>query len=63
MPTPEEQARETIDQLLEAAGWCVQGRQSLHLSATRAVAVCEFPLKAGFTGYLLRYSELDDRLD
>jgi type I restriction enzyme R subunit len=53
MPTPEEQARETIDQLLEAAGWRVQDREGLNLSVARGVAVREFPLTTGFADYLL----------
>ena len=53
MPTPEEQARETIDQLLEAAGWRVQNRNGLNLGAARGVAVREFPLETGFADYLL----------
>jgi type I restriction enzyme R subunit len=53
MPTPEEQARETIDNLLEAAGWCVQDREALNLGAARGVAVREFPLTTGFADYLL----------
>ena len=48
MPTPEEKARETIDALLEAAGWRVQDRSALNLGAARGVAVREFPLTAGF---------------
>jgi type I restriction enzyme R subunit len=53
MPTPEEQARETIDQLLEAAGWRVQDREGLNLGVARGVAVREFPLTTGFADYLL----------
>jgi type I restriction enzyme R subunit len=53
MPTPEEQAREKIDQLLEAAGWRVQDRSQLNLGAAVGVAVREFPLQTGFADYLL----------
>jgi hypothetical protein len=53
MPTPEERAREKIDQLLEAAGWQVQDRNQLNLGAARGVAVREFPLTTGFADYLL----------
>ena len=45
---PEEQARQAIDANLQAAGWLVQNRQDLDLSAGRGVAVAEFPLKQGF---------------
>ena len=53
MPTPEERARETIDTLLEAAGWRVQDRAALNLGAARGVAVREFPLATGYADYLL----------
>ena len=53
MPSPEQLARANIDQLLEAAGWQVQDRADLNLSAARGVAVREFPLSSGFADYLL----------
>ena len=53
MPSPEAQARQRIDGLLAAAGWCVQDRCALNLSAARGVAVREFPLQTGFADYLL----------
>jgi len=53
MPTPEAKARETIDALLGASGWRVQSREHLNLGAAGAVAVRGFPLKTGFTDYLL----------
>jgi type I restriction enzyme R subunit len=53
MPTPEQQARENIDQLLEAAGWRVQDRNELNLGAGLGVAVREFPLTTGIADYLL----------
>jgi type I restriction enzyme R subunit len=53
MPTPEEEARQRIDQLLDAAGWRVQDRHELNLGAAVGVAVCEFPLTTGFADYLL----------
>ena len=53
MPTPEEQARQKIDQLLDAAGWQVQDRSALNLGAARGVAVREFPLETGFADYML----------
>ena len=39
MPTPEEQAQEKIDQLLEVTGWHVQDHNELNLSASTGVAV------------------------
>ncbi len=51
--TPEQKARETIDHLLEAAGWSVQSRDQANLNASRGVAVAEFPLQTGFADYVL----------
>lgn len=53
MTTPEARARETIDALLEAAGWKVQDRHALSLGAALGVAVREFPLKNGYADYVL----------
>jgi type I restriction enzyme R subunit len=55
MPTPEEKARIDIDANLTAAGWLIQDRSELDLSAGRGIAVREFQLKAGFgaADYLL----------
>ncbi|MEM0961964.1 MAG: DEAD/DEAH box helicase family protein [Bacteroidota bacterium] len=49
--TPEDRARETIDDLLDAAGWDVKdyGRQDI----SRPVAIREFPLTTGSADYLL----------
>lgn len=53
--TPEEKARLDIDANLTAAGWVVQSREDLELTAARGVAVREFPMKSGFgfADYLL----------
>src|SRR5206468_12705462 len=53
MSTPEERARTNIDERLRAAGWVVQARDELDLSAGRGVAVSEFALRTGFADYLL----------
>ncbi len=45
--TPEEQARQNIDQLLTAAGWIVQDRDAANITAGRGVAIREFPMKNG----------------
>ena len=45
--TPEQQARRDIDADLAAAGWLVQRREDMDLSAGRGIAVCEFHMKAG----------------
>jgi type I restriction enzyme R subunit len=53
MTTPEQHARQNIDQLLDACGWKVQHYRELNLSAGRGVAVREFPLRTGFADYAL----------
>src|SRR5579863_5495064 len=50
---PEERARQNIDDLLEQAGWVVQDRKQINMSASRGVAVREYPLLAGTADYLL----------
>jgi type I restriction enzyme R subunit len=50
---PEEKARRKIDQLLEAAGWAVQEREQLNLSASLGVAVRDLSLKTGPADYVL----------
>jgi len=50
---PEEQAREQIDEKIQAAGWVVQSRGETNLGAARGVAVGEFPLTTGFADYML----------
>src|SRR4030042_6916775 len=50
---PEEKARRKIDQLLKAAGWAVQDRDQLNLSASLGVAVCDLSLKTGPADYVL----------
>jgi len=51
--TPEDHARQTIDRMLQAAGWAVQDYKQMNLGAAKGVAVREFPLKTGFADYLL----------
>ena len=51
--TPEEEARQEIDRLLEAAGWQVQDYKNLNLGAALGVAIREFPLESGQSDYLL----------
>ena len=45
--TPEERAREQIEQQLIAAGWVVEDAKAMNLLAGRGVAVREFSLAAG----------------
>lgn len=52
--TPEDQAREKIDELLTAAGWHVCDVKDTNIHAARGVAIREFPLPGhGFADYLL----------
>ncbi|MFZ2470972.1 MAG: type I restriction-modification enzyme R subunit C-terminal domain-containing protein [Methanothrix sp.] len=51
--TPEEAARQKIDELLTQAGWKIQDFHDLNLGAALGVAVREFPLQSGFADYLL----------
>lgn len=54
MAEPERSARETIDKLLQAAGWRVQDVGETNIQAARGVAIREFPLPGhGFADYLL----------
>ena len=53
MSTPEELARHDIDQMLELAGWSVQDTDGVDFTASRGIAIREFPLKTGFVDYLL----------
>jgi len=53
--TPEQQARESIDTLLTAAGWDICDADKANIHAARGVAIREFPLAKGhgFSDYLL----------
>jgi type I restriction enzyme R subunit len=51
--TPEERARQTIDRMLQEAGWAVQDYKQMNLGAAKGVAVREFHLKSGYADYLL----------
>ena len=53
--TPEEQARQTIDDALQKAGWDVQDTSNANVHAAKGVAIREFPLKSGYgtADYLL----------
>jgi type I restriction enzyme R subunit len=46
--TPEQKARREIDADLTAAGWLVQDRDELDLSAGRGIAVREYTLARGW---------------
>jgi type I restriction enzyme R subunit len=53
--TPEEEARESIDGMLIAAGWIIQNRTDANIDAGCGVAIREFALGRGFgeADYLL----------
>jgi len=51
--TPEQQARERIDELLRAAGWIIQDNADFNRNAGEGVAVREFKLPSGPCDYLL----------
>src|SRR5688572_21822428 len=51
--TPEQQARENIDSLLQSAGWVVQNAHEFNRNAAEGVAVREFGTSAGPCDYLL----------
>jgi type I restriction enzyme R subunit len=50
---PEEVARRQIDEMLTAAGWVVQNRRAINLSAGPGIAIREFSLKTGAADYFL----------
>ena len=53
MTTPEQLARQQIDELLVAAGWSVQDYSAYQPNAARGVAMREVPLASGRCDYLL----------
>jgi type I restriction enzyme R subunit len=50
---PEQQARQQIDAMLTAAGWCVQDYRKFNAGAGPGVALREVPLASGTCDYLL----------
>ena len=50
---PEQQSRQQIDRQLEQCGWDVQDYRHMNISASRGVAVREFPLTTGDADYML----------
>jgi len=53
MKTPEQQAREKIDQQLRAAGWAIQDYPKVNPAAALGIATCEYPTDTGPVDYLL----------
>jgi len=46
--TPEQQARQEIDRLLQSAGWHVCGVSDANIHAARGDAIREFALDGGY---------------
>ena len=51
--TPEEEARQQIDEKLRNAGWIVQSMKELNIYAGRGVIVREFPTDTGPVDYAI----------
>ncbi len=51
--TPEEKARDNIDKMLTSAGWVVQPKKKVDLSAARGVAIREYQTDIGPADYVL----------
>jgi hypothetical protein len=51
--TPEQIARQGIDQQLSHCGWFIQDFADMDITASHGVAVREFPLKTGVADYML----------
>ena len=45
--TPEQQARENIDRMLEEAGWIIQDKNQINPSAGLGIVVREYPTDTG----------------
>lgn len=52
-PTPEQQARKHIDELLIDSGWQIQDFNQFNLSASLGLAIREFPTETGHADYVL----------
>lgn len=50
--TPEQQAREKIDQRLQNSGWDVQNKDSIDFSASEGVAIREYRMDSGPADYI-----------
>ena len=51
--TPEQKARDTIDQLLDQAGWKVQSKNKIDFNASFGIAVREYRTDVGPADYVL----------
>jgi len=50
---PEQEARDNIDKMLDDAGWSVQSKEQINLSASVGVAVKEYQTDSGPADYVL----------
>jgi len=50
---PEQIARDKIDRMLYEAGWEIQSKNKIDLSASKGVAITEYQTDAGFADYVL----------
>ena len=51
--TPEQQAREKIDKMLNASGWVIQDMKTINFSAHFGIAVREYQTEVGYADYVL----------
>jgi len=51
--TQEQKARDEIDRMLVAAGWVVQSKNKVNLSAGKGVAIREYQTDVGPADYVL----------
>ena len=51
--TPEQRARDRIDKMLVEAGWIIQSKNKVNLSAGKGVAVREYQTDVGPADYVL----------
>ena len=51
--TPEQLARDRIDELLHQSGWVVQDRKAINWSAGQGIAVREYQTSEGPADYIL----------
>jgi type I restriction enzyme R subunit len=55
--TPEQIARDNIDEQLLACGWIIQGVKEINLSAGKGIAVKEYPTDHGPADYVFFVDE------
>ena len=50
---PEQKARDKIDRMLEASGWCIQEKKKIDFNAGLGIAVREYQTDVGPADYVL----------